>query len=195
MRGEKKLRADHKLFIWQPQTRICPSVSSFGMMRTMNFNTCSCLLSGEISTRPNHRAIFEFTFEVLCNINGNHRVCLRVHVYVCVSIEHTVYSKRRYKKEAALKSDLRSVFLLQAINTGTKFVSVGTLGHFVMLLTNRLTLDDSNWGKMIVSLDSRAFLEVKCVLTMTMCNNNTQYPIKHEGLFLMYIMYTTHFFL
>lgn len=80
-----------------------------------------------------------------------------VHVYVCVLIEHTVYSIQRYKKkkEAALKSDLRSVFLLQAINPGTKLVLVGTTGHFVMLLTNRLTLDDNCSGKKVVSLDYR----------------------------------------
>lgn len=42
--------------------------------------------------------IFLFSFEVLCNINGNHRACLCVHVFVCVLIERTVYSTQSYKK-------------------------------------------------------------------------------------------------
>lgn len=57
------------------------------------------------------------------------RVCVRmcVYVYVCVLIEHSLLDTE-VQKEAALKSELRSVFLLQAINSGTKLVLVRTLG-------------------------------------------------------------------
>lgn len=122
-----KLWADHKLFKWKPQTLICLSASFIVMLRTVNLKTYSCLFSGEISTRPNHRVISEFSFEVLCTINGIHQACLCAHVCVrvCVCFDRTQFTRYRGTKRSSTEIWIAECLLV----TGNKLWNQVGLGQ------------------------------------------------------------------
>lgn len=127
---------------------------------------CSVLWGNQWATKQAGYSLVLFweCYIILISVTKCERVCM----YVCLSV---YWSNTRFthwhwgSKKCSMGPDLWSVFLLLAINSGTKFNS-WNLGHFVMLPTKLLTQDNSYWGKQIhllknVSLDDqRLFREL-----------------------------------